>query len=338
MSLGNMPLSKILNRLILLVGIGVAVHVIIVLSTTESESLTVLTRLSIWHLLGIFICMIVPWFGTAGRIWIWARFLGEKIQYSESVRVVIVSEVISAVSPTLVGGTPIRAAMLHNRGFKASSIGFVLTYSIVEDLLFYFTGIIVAIFMDGSAIIQVGDSLANILTKYGLWIASAILLLSIILMINRRMNPKNQESKTSWRSKISATLQDMWRHFRSVIKTGKVNAVLSLLVLFSQWAAKLTILVILFDAFDINLSVISVYIQQWLTYVMMLVVPTPGASGGAEASFLLMFGNSIPSDIMFLVVSVWRLFTYYFILLIAVAFYLILTYVLGYKENEIEHQ
>jgi glycosyltransferase 2 family protein len=321
MSLGNMPLSKILNRLILLVGIGVAVHVIIVLSTTESESLTVLTRLSIWHLLGIFICMIIPWFGTAGRIWIWARFLGEKIQYSECVRVVIVSEVISAVSPTLVGGTPIRAAMLHNRGFKASSIGFVLTYSIVEDLLFYFTGIIVAIFMGGSAIIQVGDSLANILTKYGLWIASAIILLSIILMINRRMNPKNQESKTSWRSKISATLQDMWRHFRSVIKTGKVNAVLSLLVLFSQWAAKLTILVILFDAF-----------------VMMLVVPTPGASGGAEASFLLMFGNSIPSDIMFLVVSVWRLFTYYFILLIAVAFYLILTYVLGYKENEIEHQ
>ncbi len=73
--------------------------------------------------------------------------------------------------------------------------------------------------------------------------------------------------------------------------------------------------------------------QEWVIFVTMLFIPTPGATGGAEASFLLIFGKSIPSDISFLVVSVWRLFTYYFILLMAVVLYTVLSYVVSKKEE-----
>jgi uncharacterized membrane protein YbhN (UPF0104 family) len=67
----------------------------------------------------------------------------------------------------------------------------------------------------------------------------------------------------------------------------------------------------------------------------MLFIPTPGASGGAEASFLLIFGKSIPSEISFLIVSIWRFFTYYYVLIACVILYTTITLTMK-KQEEIE--
>ena len=68
--------------------------------------------------------------------------------------------------------------------------------------------------------------------------------------------------------------------------------------------AKFSVLIVILHAFNIDFEAIQIYIRQWVIFVTMLFIPTPGASGGAEASFLLIFGKSIPSDIAYLVVSV----------------------------------
>lgn len=44
----------------------------------------------------------------------------------------------------------------------------------------------------------------------------------------------------------------------------------------------------------------------------------PGSSGGAEAAFLILFKDNLTGDIQNLVVSTWRFFTYYFILILSV--------------------
>jgi glycosyltransferase 2 family protein len=329
--------NKILNRLILFIAIGVGAHIVFVLSTTEQSSLALLAKVSIWHILGIIVCMILPWMGTAARIVLWSRFLKEKIRYIEAVRVVVVSEVASALSPTAVGGTPIRAAMLINRGFDKGNIGFILTYSIIEDILFYATGILVAIFAAPTIIYQMGGALQGFVTKNWVWIIGSIVVIFLAMRLikfwrNRGKKEGGESKNGGWRFKLRETLTSMCQNFTKAWAGGKLTILSSLIVLFAQWFAKLTILVILFDAFDLDFAVWEIYIKQWLTFVMMLFVPTPGASGGAEASFLLMF-NSVPKEISFLIVSIWRLFTYYFILLIAVAFYLVLTYVFGIKEQ-----
>jgi hypothetical protein len=333
-----MPIPKLLNRLVLLIGLGLALHVSIILLTTEARSLSIIYDLKLWHYIVIICCIIIPWMGTAGRMWVWSRFLGEKIQYFEAVRVVVVSEVISAVSPTLIGGTPIRAAMLHNRGFKVSSIGFILTYSIVEDLIFYFAGIIFVIFFGGSIINQILDSLKNLLNPDVYIVLGLVAFLLITIWIwQKNKNSENGNPKNGFTQKIYNVLKDMKEHLLKVLNHGKWSMLASIIILFAQWAAKMTILVVLFYAFNIKMDTITIYIRQWITFVLMLLVPTPGASGGAEASFLLMFGNSVPRDILFLVASVWRLFTYYFILLLAVTFYLILTYVFNYNEEDVNN-
>ncbi len=333
----SLDFNKILNRLILFIAIGVVVHIVFVLSTTQSSALSLLSKISIWHILGVLVCMILPWMGTAARMVVWSRFLKEKIRYGEAVRVVVISEVASALSPTAVGGTPIRAAMLLNRGFDKGNIGFILTYSIVEDLIFYATGVFLAVFFAPEIINQLGSQLQLFFQANFVYILAISVIIFgvvwIVRLLRRRKKNAAPIAKTSWRTKINETLSSMLKNFGLAWRNGKGSILVSLAILFMQWMAKLTILVILFDAFGVNMEAMTIYIKQWLTYVVMLFVPTPGASGGAEASFLLMFKQSVPSDIAFLIVSTWRLFTYYFILLLAVLFYVVLTYGFGFKEE-----
>jgi glycosyltransferase 2 family protein len=333
----RLDFTKILNRLILFIAIGVTAHIVFVLSTTEKHTLSLLTNVSIWHIIGILVCMILPWFGTAARMYIWSGFLNEKIAYLDAVRVVVISEVASALSPTAVGGTPIRAALLINRGFGKGNVGFILSYSIVEDLVFYATGVLLAIFVAPDIIRDLGSIMAMFVSDH--YVALAIGLVTVIGVFRvvsyyrRTKKTNNDRPASTIRSKVTQTLRSMANNFSLAWQSGKSQILTSLVILFAQWMAKLTILVILFDAFDVRLDASMIYIKQWLTYVMMLLVPTPGATGGAEASFLLMFKTSVPSDISYLIVSTWRLFTYYFILLIAVAFYLVLSFVFGVKEE-----
>ncbi len=148
MSSGKLNFKKILNRLILFVALGVGAHVAFVLSTTERSLLNYLGELSVLHLLTILVLIICPWLGYALRIRMWSAFLNEKISYGDAVRVVITADVASALSPTSVGGAPVKAALLLNRGYASGSVGFMLTYGVIEDIIFYTTGIVLA----GSAV------------------------------------------------------------------------------------------------------------------------------------------------------------------------------------------
>jgi uncharacterized membrane protein YbhN (UPF0104 family) len=50
----------------------------------------------------------------------------------------------------------------------------------------------------------------------------------------------------------------------------------------------------------------------------MIFIPTPGATGGAEATFFLLFEKQIPKDLLPLITSTWRFFMYYMMLFTAV--------------------
>ena len=104
-------------------------------------------------------------------------------------------------------------------------------------------------------------------------------------------------------------------------------------MLYIQWISKFSVLLVILHAFNVDFDTIQMYVRQWVVFVTMLFIPTPGASGGAEASFLLIFGKSIPTDLSYLIVSVWRLFTYYFILLSAVLFYTLITFLMRKEED-----
>ncbi|MBC7885161.1 MAG: hypothetical protein H7X99_06780, partial [Saprospiraceae bacterium] len=145
-----------MNRLILFIGFGILAHIIFLLYTTERVLLSHLNQLSVLHIIVICTLMICPWLGYAARIVMWAKFLKEKISYFDAIRVVITADVASALSPTAVGGAPVKAALLINRGFAHGNVGFMLTLGIIEDIIFYTTGILLATIFSVGLISDIG--------------------------------------------------------------------------------------------------------------------------------------------------------------------------------------
>ena len=106
--------------------------------------------------------------------------------------------------------------------------------------------------------------------------------------------------------------------FSQVRKNGLGHLLLSLTVLFVQWTIRFSVLIILLTALEIDFKIFQMYIQQWIVYLTMIFIPTPGASGGAEATFYLIFEKNLPRDLLPLITSTWRFFMYYLMLFFAV--------------------
>ena len=92
MAKSKLNIKIIINRLILFIGFGVLIHIIFVLSTTERALLLYLNKLSIFHILLIMFLMLAPWLGYALRIKMWSTFLGEKIKFTETIKIVVTAE------------------------------------------------------------------------------------------------------------------------------------------------------------------------------------------------------------------------------------------------------
>lgn len=329
--------KKIVNRLILFIGIGIICHVVFVLSTTEKHLLQYLLKLSVIDVFTIVLLMLYPWFSYAARVFMWSGFLKEKITYAECIRVVITADLTSALSPTSVGGAPVKAALLLQKGYAPGSVGFMLTYGVIEDIIFYTSGILLAVYFSYELVANMGFAIVDFLQHHFLQVTVYISIIIIyIYLLYKNLIPQRlrlmhylpirvKDKIRSIKSTFMQSFRDMRVHFKMAIKHGKLRVLTSITLLFIQWMSKFTVLYVLLSAFNIEFDAIQIYIRQWVVYVMMLLIPTPGASGGAEASFLLIFGKSIPSEIANLTVSLWRLFTYYFLLFSAVIFYNLIT-------------
>lgn len=348
MSLHKINFKKIVNRLILFIGLGVAAHVVFVLLTTERSLLKYLNGISLLHIGCIIILMYLPWIFYALRVYMWSLFLKEKIQFSELLRIIITADLTSALSPTAVGGAPVKAGLLLNRGFSSGSVGFLLTYGVIEDILFYALGILMASLFSTSLISGLIIKITEFVQEYDIhFLILSTVTIGYVYLLRKNHIPVGFRLMTympirlknrlyQFRSKLSDGMTEMKSNFKFAFEHGKLRMMASFMLLLLQWTAKFSVLIVILNAFGVDFETIQIYIRQWVIYVTMLFIPTPGASGGAEASFLWIFGKSLPSDISFLIVSVWRLFTYYFILLSAVAFYSILS-VLVQDKDALEH-
>lgn len=336
--------KKIINRLIIFISLGVGVHIAFVLLTTERSLLSYLHRLSFLHIIAIIGLLFTPWILYALRVFIWSKFLKENIRYRTLLKIVITSELASSLSPTAIGGAPVKAALLLNYGFSAGSAGFLLTYGVIEDIIFYTTGILLATFFSIGVMAEVGQAMQGLIYEH---VPTILIIVSVLglyfYFLNKNKIPDRFRLWTylpislktriiKIKIKIRGSWADLKLNFKRALKSGKKVMLTSLIILFLQWMAKFSVLLIVLHAFGITFEPIQVYLRQWVVYVTMLIVPTPGAAGGAEASFLLIFGKSIPSELSFLIVSIWRLFTYYFVLLSAVIFYNVLSFI--FKEDE----
>ena len=136
--------AKIINRLFLFIGFGIVAHLCFLLYTTDRHTFSELNKLKPIYLVLISLCALGPWVGHTLRIMIWSKFVDSPLSFKDSLSVVVSNDVGAALTPTAVGGGPIKLAMLISKGMQSSKATFLVLLSATEDLVFYATGIILS--------------------------------------------------------------------------------------------------------------------------------------------------------------------------------------------------
>ncbi len=326
-------LSSILNKLIIVISIGIVGHLIFLLSTTDREILVQTSQLSFPYVISICGLLMIPWLGHSIRLVLWTSFLKQPLRFSSAFKIAVTTDLGSAVTPTLIGGGPIKLGLLLAKGYSAAKASTLILLNAVEDLSFYIIGLVLCFWIaqDSMSIFIYG------ITDF-IWKQRWVLISLVILLVTGSLILKKQGRSLSdffidmlpYRLqlklrniyiKISESVSELQSIIKFIFKKGKLTFSLSLLILITQWFSKFSVLLILLLALDIDFTWYLIYIKQWLVWLTMIIVPTPGASGGAEAAFYLIFEDSISNDILNLVTSIWRFFTYYYVLFTALAFF-----------------
>ncbi len=315
--------NKIINRLVIVVSVGIVAHLVFLLLTNDRNVFQYLSEIKLKYVFLIIALLCMNWVGHATRIVLWTSYLKQKFSFKTGLKIAIYTELGAAITPTLIGGGPIKLALFIKNGLSTGKAGFLTLLNGVEDFIMYTTVFIISCFYAREAVLKILKSILGFITSN--WINLILVIITIYLLhillkrLKVRLIPKKYSA--FW-AKLIKELGEGWHEmiltFSKVIKNGFPYLFVSFPILILQWMSRFTVLIVLLYALGIAFKPFQIYLQQWIVYLTMIFIPTPGATGGAEATFFLLFEGEIPKDILPLVVSTWRFFIYYMMLFLAV--------------------
>lgn len=255
---------------------------------------------------------VLPWFCNALRIYNWMRLVRPDLRAAApaSLRAVLAAEVGAAMTPTAVGGAPIKTGMLIRSGLTPAEAVTVTAAGGLEDLVVISISLPFALATTG-----LGAEISGRLQEFGIQFPEPVVLtmaagvlavLGLVVLLFRRR---------TWANVGRARLAAWWRETCSVVEFLRERGTLvfagNLALAAAQWAARLSIISALLAGLGVAAQPLRLAVLQWICFAIMSVTPTPGAIGGAETTFLLVFADDVPVALAPVALAAWRFVTFY---------------------------
>ena len=320
--------NKLFRKLLIIIPIGVIGNILFSLYTSDKAMLPSLINFSYGYFLLAIILTIIPWLTNALRILIWTQFLGKGVSFCNILKIVLGTDLGAAISPTAVGGAPVKIGMLVQEGGISTGIATSITFlANIEDNLFAFLAVPFALTVSSSWELPILKAIFYKMYIPFIWTISGLVFIIIasllILKIKHRFKIKTKIkflSKCSFYEKFNRKVKDFWSDFKSVYyliaKKGKFRFLISMGLTSIQWICRFSVISALLISLNIAVEPIRFFALQWFVFTLMNFVPTPGAAAGAEATFYLIFKSFFPSEVIGLITTGWRFLTFYFLLIL----------------------
>ena len=267
------------------------------------------------------------------------RILAEKgLSWKKCFNIIMLWEFASTILPSAVGGTTVAAFFIYKEGINlGKSTAIVMATALLDEMYFLIMFPLVYIIVGNIALFAVGGNaftdsdsifdnkyfyfaiigygikfLFTLLVAYALFVnpkaIKNLLVFIFRLPIIRRW--KNKAENTG-NDLITSSLELKKRKFRFWLK--------AFIATFISWTARywvvnFLLLALLFGLPHINTDAIYsigehvlIFARQLVISIMLLVMPSPGGSGFAEAVFSDYLGQFIPVGFVAIMALMWRL-------------------------------
>lgn len=108
--------------------------------------------------------------------------------------------------------------------------------------------------------------------------------------------------------------EDFLKAVKFVLKEGKTTLLLATLISGIGWSCRYASINALVLGLGYDVDPLLFTLLHWVVFSTMTLIPTPGAVGGAEISFALVFSGLLPASIIPVMTGVWRFVTYYMVI------------------------
>ena len=320
------------GKIILPVIIGLAIIFWFIIREIDADVLSRLqfTWNSVFWLFIAWCCMIGRDLGYMIRI----RILSENdLTWRQAFRVIMLWEFTSSISPSTVGGTALAVVFIHKEDISVGrSTAIVLATSFLDEFYFVIMFPVILLIIGGdilftTALQGTGVALLNnllivafigygiilawvILVGYGLFIDPDKIRKIIIYIFRLPLIRRWQESAIKAGDDIVSSSHELRKKpFSFWIK--------ALVATFLSWTSRYWVVNAILMAFYAVSDHFLIFARQLVTWIMMIVSPTPGGAGFAEIILGRYISDAIPADpeligsIGLAIAIIWRIISYY---------------------------
>jgi len=319
-------------RIILPILIGLGVVGWFILREINSDALRTLnfTWNSVFWLFIAWCCMIGRDLGYMIRI----RILTEKdLSWIQAFRVIMLWEFTSAITPSTVGGTAVAVVFLHKEGISVGrSTAVILATSFLDELYFVIMFPLMLLIVGSSILFTTslqGTGIALLNNLVIVAIIGYIIILSWVLLVGYGLffNPEGIRKiiisafrlpfLKRWKDGAVKAGDDIVESSLELKKQPFSFWVKAFIATFLSWTSRYWVVNAILLAFFAVKDHFLIFARQLVTWIMMIISPTPGGSGFAEIILGRYISDSIPADpayigsIALAIAIIWRIISYY---------------------------
>jgi len=314
----------------ILIGLGVVAWFIIrEIDTDALGQLNFKWRALFWLFIA-WCCMIGRDLGYIIRI----RILSENdLTWRQAFRVIMLWEFTSAITPSTVGGTAVAVVFIHKEGITVGrSTSIVLATSFLDELYFVIMFPLILLIVGGDILFTTslqGTGIALLNNLVFVAVAGYLIILAWVLLVGYGLfiDPVKIKNTIIWIFKLpflkrwkNAAVRagdDIVESSHELKRKPFIFWIKALFATFLSWTSRYWVINAILVAFFAINEHFLIFARQLVTWIMMIISPTPGGSGFAEIILGRYISDAIPADpvnvqsLALAVAIIWRIISYY---------------------------
>lgn len=266
-----------------------------------------------------------------GMMWRWRVLTDRQLSWWQTLKVTLMCEFTSCVTPTTGGGSALSMIFLHREGInlgRGASITMITL--MLDELFFVVTGPVIVLLMPHKALFGFTAStfVGGVTTAF--WIVYAgIVGVTIFLFLGALVWPRhiaralNRLFSLRLLRRWLPAVEELGRNLTAAGADLRTRPASWWIEAFTatalSWICRYLVVNALFLAFATSASQMVVFARQFVVWTLLTVSPTPGASGISEWLFTNYYGDMLADTSTALVIAIiWRILTYYLYLLLGI--------------------
>lgn len=299
------------------------------------------------------LAIVAAWIFMGGRefglAWRFRIMTDRELSWRQSLKVTMLCEFTSAITPTTAGGSALSMVFMNREGIAMGrGVSIMMSTLFLDELFFVLACPIVLLLVPYQLVFGFGGNDFTLGVRAAFWIVyGGICLWTALLFWGIFVKPiavKNALLRLfgfrwirRWRGKVAELADNM-------VLTSQDLRTRSMLWWFeamgstiTSWLCRYLVVNALFWGFAAGASQIIVLARQFVVWTLLTVSPTPGGSGVSEWLFTNYYGDMLHDTSVVLVIAVmWRIISYYVYL--AVGAFMVPSWIRGIKKSKSKEQ